>query len=180
MNTFIVVEGISGVGKTTVAQELAKKLNAIYIKTPITPLDKMRAEIDTEYCSEAKALYYLAGIAELSKRITKLLETTSVVVDKYIYSSLVYPKINGVHFEIPTWANIRNPDYGFLVTVNEATRLERLVKRGSDLGVNKHIDPEKVRSMMGVYRSLNLVEVTNDGLIEETVNAIIGHIEGQK
>ena len=44
---FIAIEGVDGVGKTTCAKMLAKKLTARYYKTPSGIFEKVRIKIDT-------------------------------------------------------------------------------------------------------------------------------------
>lgn len=177
MNKLIVIEGISGVGKTSIAKALSKEISAIYIKTPIEPLDTIRSEVDSVFSNESKALYYLSSIVELSSRIDEMLKHSSVVIDKYIYSSMVYPKINGIDFEIPSWLNIRKPDFAFLITLNENIRIERLIQRGSDLNINKHIDKEKVQKIMDIYSNLGLIEISNNENIEDTISNILEKIK---
>ncbi len=176
MNRLIAIEGISGVGKTSVARALAHALGAVYIKTPIEPLDIIRVEIDESFSSVSRALYYLSGITELSKRVEDVLKTSPVVVDKYVHSSLVYPRINGVNLELPVWAGIRMPNHSFLITLAEEKRIKRLLARGSDLKANKHVGVDKVDRLISAYKDLGLVEISNDGDLDATVATIISKL----
>lgn len=174
MNKFIVIEGLSGSGKTTIATGLAKKINGIYLKTPIPPFDKIRSEVDKLNSLDAKSLFYLAGLVDLSEKIPELLKENHVIVDKYFDSLLIYRKLRGLNFNIPDWVKIRKPDHAFLIVSDEPSRIMGLIDRGSDLDLNEHIGPEKVDKLISLYKqNKELVEIDNSGSVDTAVADII-------
>ena len=55
---FIVIDGIDGVGKTTVAKMLVRQTGACYYKTPSGIFEKMRLDIDVDGDNESKFFFY--------------------------------------------------------------------------------------------------------------------------
>ena len=82
--TFIAIEGVDGIGKTTIARRLVKNLNAFYMKVP-PPSFKWVARLLDKFCNpEIESIgYYLLAIYT-SFLIRRLLKRRSVICDKFI------------------------------------------------------------------------------------------------
>lgn len=90
---FVVLEGLDGVGKSTLVRLLAQRLAAIELRTPPHALAGVRPEI-LRYFSEspmATTLYYAATVADASRRVAGLQAAgRAVVMDRYFLSTYVY------------------------------------------------------------------------------------------
>jgi thymidylate kinase len=58
----IVLEGLEGVGKTTLAEACAKQLNTNYIKTPPKEYNSARSYVASALNKEASFYFYLSGL----------------------------------------------------------------------------------------------------------------------
>jgi len=175
---FIVVEGLSGTGKTIVATELAKILNASYIKTPISPINLIREKVDAEMGAAAKFLYYLSGIQHLSEQLQNTLKSQSVVCDKYIYSVLAFTRVKEPSLELPQFISLLEPDLKLLITVPEAVRHQRIESRDG-----KKINQDKIirdRETEKIFKTFNFIEVDNSNNFETTINKIKEHLIARK
>lgn len=136
-NKLIVLEGIDGVGKTTIAKLLKKELSQRGIRAvryeererstegfnAIKPFIKQQAPLD------ASLLFYIASSIYKSQRIEKLLKKNWVICDRYIYSTLAYHKVRGAHMSLVADLRklpIRLPDFFFLLSVREDVRMKRV------------------------------------------------------
>ncbi len=129
-NLFIVIEGISGSGKTEVSKMLAQQLPAKYYATPPAPFSKMREEADLRLSLGSRFLFYLSSVAHASWEISRTLETQSVVCDKYIWSTICYHTVYGLDIKETFEHLCRMPDYVFLIVCDEEKRQQRLYSRG--------------------------------------------------
>ena len=131
LHSFICVEGIDGVGKSTVARKLATALGGIYYKTPPAPFDSIRAEIDRRSDAAARLYFYVSAVFFASLEIGELRARQPVVCDRYIFSTLAYHIAMDESFRnfvIPP--TLMMPDETFLLVADEAERLRRLLERG--------------------------------------------------
>lgn len=90
---FIVIEGLDGCGKSTVAQHLSKKLEAVLLTTPGSDFKDIRSHLDMIFSNNIKArqLFYMASVFKVSKEVKELKELgRHVVVDRYWLSTQVY------------------------------------------------------------------------------------------
>jgi thymidylate kinase len=129
---FVVVEGIDGTGKSTIARLVAAKLRGEYYKTPPTPFASVRAAIDERMDSLSRFYFYLSSVCSAASEIGIILERKPVVCDRYIYSTYAYhfvmdPKLRQCKLPL----SILMPDLAILLTVNEETRKLRLRQRGT-------------------------------------------------
>src|SRR2546422_940162 len=86
----IVVEGIDGTGKTTVARRLATAIRAKYLRTPPPRFDSLRKYVDKEASVETRFLFYLCSVAYASDIIRRELTKRDVVCDRYLGTTLAY------------------------------------------------------------------------------------------
>jgi len=127
-NKFIVMEGIMGSGKTTLAKMLAEKLNGVYYNTPTSFLE-MRPVADKSLSLEARYYFYLSLNLQVSSEVRELLKEKPVICDKYIWSTYCYHKILGLNLSCFPKLDIIMPDFCFLIFCENGIRLERISKR---------------------------------------------------
>jgi thymidylate kinase len=127
---FIVLEGISGSGKTELGTRLSRQISAQYYTTPPAMFRTIREEADRILCLKSRFLFYLSSVVQASWEISKILENQSVACDKYIWSTICYHRVYGLNVMMPHSTFYLQPDYSFLVVCEEEKRLERLLHRG--------------------------------------------------
>lgn len=135
--SFVCIEGIDGVGKTTVSRMLANALGGTYYKTPPPPYESIRAEIDKKADPCSRFYFYLSAVSFASTEIRALLRSQTVVCDRYIYSTLAYHIAMDECFRghaLPP--RLLMPDVTILLVAGESERLKRLV--GREEKVSRH------------------------------------------
>jgi len=182
---FIVIEGMDGVGKTTITKLLSKKLNGISYKIPPTELTNIRDNIDNSN-KYSKFFYYLSATYYASENIkSNIKEGNSVVCDRYYqttfsaYGDEVMDLVNSKQI-INT---LYKPNFCFLLTVSEEERLKRLNLRDflskDDI---ESIDNDVLRNkQMSKYYQMDMIEIdTTDKTEQDVLDEIFRIIKSQK
>lgn len=152
MNSFIVLEGVDGTGKTTVGERLAQELGATYLCTPGEVYRPSRKQVDRSASPEAKLLFYLSSVFDASHQATLLRGTKPVICDRYVWSSLVphaaYYGYNVEELE-QTWNPILSgltvPSQTVLLRVNEEEQMKRLSVRQEMTASDAYCQKESLR-----------------------------------
>jgi len=162
-NIFIVLEGLSGSGKTTVGKLVAKKMGAKFYKTPPPLFETIRNRVDQEADLTARFLFYLAGVIQASTEISHFLELNSVVCDRYSLTTICYHRALGVTIDIPDLISdsLIKPTHTFLITCEEVKRISRLEKRGLSYNDIQERHPNIEQRFLSEYRKHRLIEVDN-------------------
>jgi dTMP kinase len=84
----IVLEGVAGAGKSTIAAHLSERLARPVLHTAPAPLTAMQAHVNTHCLPLPHLLFYLAGALHVSDAARSALGTGHVLIDRYV-SSLV-------------------------------------------------------------------------------------------
>lgn len=175
---FIVIEGLDGSGKSTVAQGLAKTLNGIYYKTPPEEYAPIRFQVDNCGNRDAQLYYYLSSIFFASTQIQQLLNQRKIVVcDRYYHTTIItykdvledtFPDIKDNLFNLIK--RFQTPDFVFLLTASKEVRAKRMQKRqlisADDL---ESLDDEIIEQTILNYQRFNLIEISTDNLSKEVV-----------
>lgn len=190
---FIVVEGIDGVGKSTIAQSLAQQLGAYYYKTPSKKFSSLkiieqnnvfpiRTYFDQDYFRSpaTRFLFYALSLVEATTEINHLLETNHVVCDRFFASTLAYhaitmPELLEVDF---SWLPILIPDYQFLLTIHDRhTHQERLRGRSQTTDNNIENDLTLLSAVQDNFSLMNLTPIDTTQLeIPEVLEQISGRL----
>mmetsp|Transcript_37514 Transcript_37514/g.115859 ORF Transcript_37514/g.115859 Transcript_37514/m.115859 type:complete len:321 (-) Transcript_37514:125-1087(-) len=137
----VLVEGLDGVGKTTVTTALAEKLGGVLIRTPDPALDQVRGRFRVAEEVIARAFYcganYLAADA-IAKAVLE--EGKPVVIDRWWTSTAAFaiaqnPQLPTAEAaaKVGAWPNdLPKYDLGVILTVDEEVRLKRMAKRGDE------------------------------------------------
>lgn len=135
-HVLIAIEGVDGVGKTTVSQMVVSAIDAEYVKFPILKLFKKIAALAEKTGSrelEAAAYLMLAILSSIYLRL--VLRKRNVVCDKYILVTIVDQIVLGSL--VARWSAgfrywlVPKPDFTFCLQVeDEAAIRARLGNRG--------------------------------------------------
>lgn len=161
---FIVLEGLSGCGKTTIGEILAKKLGAVFYKTPASLFCPIRSVVDEKADLIARFLFYLAGVAQSSVEINQIRKKQHVVCDRYLDTTMCYHKAMGVPVDLllkSPESIFAIPTNSFLVVCEQEKRIKRLQKRG--LTYNDMIERRSgvEENFFAEYRKKQLIEIDN-------------------
>jgi len=162
-NLFIVVEGLSGSGKTTVGQLIAKKIGAVFYKTPAPLFEPIRNEVDRKADTSARLFFYLSGVIQASAEISRILSGKPVVSDRYLLTTLCYHRALGTLIDVPdcVFNKMLSPDRTFLITCKEEKRLSRLYSRGLSYNDKQEQRLKVERKFLSEYKKYRLIEIDN-------------------
>jgi len=164
-NLFIVFEGLSGSGKTTIGKIVAEKIGAEFYETPGPLFASIRKKIDGEADNLTRFLFYLASVFHASKEIKEIIMRKSVVCDRYLLTTLCWHKVIGVDFQTQEsfFNNLLKPDYTFLIVCSQNTRLKRLYSRGLSYNDEKERNDVIEKRFLEEYKKYNPIEIDNSG-----------------
>ena len=100
----VVLEGLDGCGKSTVARLLAERTGARLLRTPSQELAAVRAVVDAALDVDplSRALFYAASVLAASDQARRSLASgRTVVMDRYWLSTLAYAEASGVRLRLP-------------------------------------------------------------------------------
>lgn len=147
MDKFLVIEGTDGSGKTEVSKRLVEKINGNYFFTPPEGYEKIKEYINNVASPEARFLYYLSSVVDVSDKINKSNEKKDSICARYIWSTLVYYSVienrdlKDVKEMIrPFEGYIKKPTKNILLIVSEEEQIRRINQRNG----NKHTATDKL------------------------------------
>jgi thymidylate kinase len=175
---FVVLEGLSGAGKSTVAEALAVTLPACTVVAAITPeIEPLRAAADRRSV-QARMRFWLAVHYGLRRRLEPLLnDGVDVVLDSYVYRTLATHGALGAD-PVPTvdWDAALVPDLAVHLLVAEKERRRRLrVRDGARPKSPWHAAMEaRTADILRRYARFGLREVDTTGItVAEVVTRIL-------
>lgn len=136
---FLVLEGIDGTGKTTIARQLSNAISGQYIKSPPEPFAVIKQHVLETATPTARFTYFLCSNIQLSSLAESLLDRTHVVTDRYIWSTIAYhaaieniPPMRLKHLVTPFQKFLMMPDFVIYLMVSREVQLLRLKDRVDD------------------------------------------------
>lgn len=183
MPDFYALEGLDGVGKSSVARALAERKDAEYLRCPPNKLDSIREWIDNDQRStETKFLLYLGGNSAVSDEIRRELEEgNDVILDRYYPTTVAYHAIEMDQdlLSVVDETNLIEPDEFIYLEADQETRNERISSR--DASKRGEDDFEFISQVETQYndliQELDMVEVEAVEGIDNVVDRIIEEVE---
>jgi len=159
----IVLEGLSGVGKTTIGGILAKEMQGVLYKTPPEPFLSIRDVIDKQACNKARFVFYLAGIVHAAEEIKGILINKPVICDRYLLTTTCYHLALGVDIDdlMISASCFLKPDFSFLIVCENNVRLKRLKNRGLSFNDVQEQKLDIEQKFLVEYKKFNLIEIDN-------------------
>ncbi len=175
---WIVLEGLDGTGKSSLAAALASKLGAKLLATPGVELEPIRSRVLEGLGREPIALvaFYGATVLARGHQARTLTEQgVPVVMDRYLASTVAYARAREVDLDLD-WliAAAPRPDLQLLVTLPEWERRARLTERGISPEDRETFHPAFAAQVMTTYRALmpGAVEVENLDPLEQVATRL--------
>lgn len=187
---FISLDGVDGVGKSTIADLIVKNNAGSFskYKRKYGPLASFIPEINiiTRSCPILRYAFYKLGTAYDGKEISQnLLPLSSIVADRYIFSLGAYSialdeRIRDVYSE----DGIFMPNFSFILVCSSEVRKNRMKARGDYVDEAQQAVLDKVQEeflRIGREREEGSTKIhvidTTEHTEEEIVNQILGVIE---
>ncbi|MBZ9850289.1 hypothetical protein LB565_20095 [Mesorhizobium sp. CA14] len=172
----IVLEGLEGVGKTTLGLALAEATSSLYVKTPPAEFNPVRGAIAKAENRFANFYFYLSSIYTIQKTISpfKLSKDRHAVVDRYIYSTIAY-HADGEDFNPPPFpvGSILSADLTVHIVCSDANREARVNNRGHH--IFERVNSNEKAILTYFARQCDM-EHKNDVTLEESTKSLAERI----
>ncbi|GGP84642.1 dTMP kinase [Streptomyces melanogenes] len=136
-SVFCVLEGVSGVGKSTLARLLAKRLGGTALHTLASPHEGWAEEVRHQLRALPQFAFYLSGLLHASDRARQSLTAAPVIADRYASSVIAcHGAAHGVDPEdvtrllAPFRDYLAAPDHTFYLRCSEEVLRERMHGKG--------------------------------------------------
>lgn len=171
----VVIEGVDGVGKTTLARRFENDFGYTYVYPVPNPYDLIRKQVEGLGDIEARFWYYLAANMTLQRELRRIIALgVRVILDRYIYSTIASHRAMGASVDCIELSKVPYmiPDIAILLTCESEIRNMRIVSRGPE--TQAYVNREgfilnKTERFLRGYLP-NVIDTTN--LTEEQVFAI--------
>ncbi len=175
---FIAIDGVDGVGKTTISKLLAQELNGFYYRSPSNPFLDIRQKVENPMNPIGRYCFYRLAIQNDSRIIKNILKSKLVVCDRYIASTFAYHFVMDNDIKIiHDDRGILKPNFSLLLTANSETRNNRIIKRNESKNWIED-NSSLLDSIQNVFLSLGLTEFKTDNLTpDKIVKKIIKFIQ---
>jgi dTMP kinase len=174
---FMVLEGLSAVGKSTVAPLLADRLTGCFVETLLPAFDDVRVQVDRSRLVMARLHFWMMCNYAVSGLVREhLARGQDVVVESYFYRTLAtHAAMGATHLPPVDWNRAERPDMTVLLTLDEAQRQQRLAERERRSGLSywSRLEESNVAVTRRTYESFGLTAVDTTGLDESEV---VGHL----
>jgi thymidylate kinase len=174
---FVVLEGLAGVGKSTIAPLLAAALDADLVETQLPEFTQVRNYVDEQRLVNARLHFWLMANYAVSDVVrSRLRAGRDVVIESYFYRALATHAAMGARpVPVVDWDGVVVPDLAIELTLREPLRQQRLVERDSSgsRGYWSDLAESGLATLRSVYGSFGLASLDTTGLTPgQVVNRI--------
>lgn len=128
---FVSLEGLSGVGKSTVAPLLARALRAEIVPAVPTSFEAIRRQLNESTSIDARFCFFLCAVICSGSTVACYLNSgRPVVVESYLYRTVAFHRGMGAKLMVDCSRLDVLPTHVFHLTCSEAERLRRRAERG--------------------------------------------------
>jgi dTMP kinase len=185
----IAVEGLDGVGKTTLSRSLAEALNTEWRTTPNAALRELRDRIEAAYrgAAHGRALFYASTVMALSEQSRVSLEQgRDLIVDRYWLSTWAYSRLLSPRLELgPIEDAIRPADVTIFLEASDPIRRARLTMRGASALDRSTLRRDNARRLRDAYEEgltravagrvvrIDTSALPEDGVLTAALDAVV-------
>lgn len=170
---FIVLEGLSAVGKSTVAPLLAERLGASLVETLLPSFDDVRVQVDRARLVMARLHFWMMCNYAVSDMVRQhLAHGRDVVAESYFYRTLAtHAAMGATHLPLVDWDRAVRPDLTVLLRVDEPQRQRRLAERELSGGLSywSRLEESNVEVTRRTYELFGLTVLDTTGLDDADV-----------
>jgi thymidylate kinase len=157
----VALEGLSGVGKSTLAPLVARRLDAELLPAIPDDLDAQRKQVDDTDNPTLRHLFYVWAIATTCQRVHSASEDALWVVESYLGRTMAYHLGMGSTLWLAPWSLVPEPRLSVMLSCAEPVRRERLRQRGTPTYWQQRAE-DAIERIRDAYRPYSDVQVPND------------------
>ncbi|GAA4536515.1 hypothetical protein [Amycolatopsis samaneae] len=157
----VAIEGLSGVGKSTLAPLVAERLDAQLLPTIPRDLGVYRKQADDGDDPTFRHLFYVWAIATACQRAAAAPTDSLWVAESYIGRAMAFHIGMGSTLWVSPWTLVPKPVLSVMVTCDDPIRRERIRQRGVPPHWHQRAE-DSTEPIRGAYRPFADVEVPND------------------
>lgn len=178
MPSFVVVDGLDGVGKSTVVHQLVLMTGGVDVSTMVAR--QMSSSGHSGLTKEGDAAHryeYWLNINRLAGRAAQgiIAAGRTAIVDSYVFRTIATHRVQGVNINsLSALRSVIRPDRAAMLTVSEDVRLTRLADRDNGDESEWHAYLRRHRGdVLRWYQQFFLTEIDTSGSAQDVAKYIL-------